>query len=130
MTNQKKRILVVDDEPGITRMLKLNLEATNEYEVKIENSSTNALATAQSFQPDLVLMDVLMPGRDGGELASDFKESSKPLRDVPIVFLTAAVTKTEVAARFGLIGGLPFLAKPVDIPEVIACFKKYLPSTV
>ena len=128
MENSKIRILVVDDEPSITRMLKLNLEETNEYEVRVENVSANALSAAQVFHPDLVLMDVLMPGRDGGELAGDFQASPTQLRAVPIVFLTAAATKSEVASGHGLIGGLPFLAKPVDIPEVIACLKKYLPA--
>lgn len=125
MTAQKKRILVVDDEPSITRMLKLNLEQTNEYEVLVENSPNQALQTAKAFHPDLILLDILMPGKDGGELASDFQASGR-LEKVPIVFLTAAATKAEVNTHHGMIGGLPFLAKPVDIPEVIGCIKKHL----
>jgi len=127
MNNPKKRILVVDDEPSITRMLKLNLEQTNEYEVMVENSPFHAYLTALSFHPDLILLDVLMPGKDGGHVASDFQESPK-FKDVPIVFLTAAVTKGEVTSGHGLIGGLPFLAKPVDIPTVVACINKLLPA--
>ena len=127
MNTQKKRILVVDDEPSITRMLKLNLEQTNEYEVMMENSPDLALQTAKVFRPDLILLDILMPGKDGGELASEFQASAK-LEKVPVVFLTAAATKAEVNTRHGLIGGLPFLAKPVDIPEVISCIKKHLPA--
>jgi CheY-like chemotaxis protein len=122
---EKKRILVVDDEPSITRLLKLNLEQTGEYEVKTENDAKAALGAAEDFVPDLVLLDVMMPGIDGGELASRFQ--AHPLfKNVPIVFLTAAATKTEVYNRGGRVGGLPFLAKPVELAEVLACLKQQL----
>lgn len=123
MDHNKKRVLVVDDEPSITRLLKLNLEQTEQYIVETENNAAHALAAARDFHPDVILMDVLMPGIGGGELASRFQESST-LKDVPIVFLTAAATKHEVLEHHGVIGGLPFLAKPVDIPEVIDCLRR------
>ena len=125
MNNGKKRILVVDDEPSITRLLQLNLEQTGDYEVATENIPKAALAVAEEFQPDLLLLDVVMPGLDGGNLASQLQTSPK-LKGVPIVFLTAAVTREEVRARHGLVGGLPFLAKPVSLHEVLACLKKHL----
>lgn len=119
----KKRILIVDDEPGITRMLKLNLE--REYEMRAENNALSALATARDFLPDLILLDVVMPGMLGGELA-DRLHAMPDLKTVPIVFLTAAATKDEVRAHHGLIGGLPFLAKPVDVQEVRVCLSRHL----
>jgi CheY-like chemotaxis protein len=125
MISEKKRILIVDDEPTITRLLKLNLEQTGDYEVATENMSKAALAAAEEFQPDLMLLDVMMPGLDGGSLASQLQNSPK-LKGVPIVFLTAAVTRDEVRARHGLVGGLPFLAKPVSLHEVLACLEQHL----
>jgi DNA-binding response OmpR family regulator len=125
MKQEKKRILVVDDEPSITRLLKLNLEATEQYIVQTENDARAALTTAETFQPNLILLDVLMPELDGGELASRLQASPK-LEGVPIVFLTAASTKKEVYARGGKVGGLPFLAKPVDLKEVLACLHQHL----
>ncbi len=125
MKQEKKRILVVDDEPSITRLLKLNLEATDQYVVRTENDARAAVASAEEFQPDLMLLDVLMPEMDGGQLASRLQASPK-LKGVPIVFLTAAATKKEVYARGGKVGGLPFLAKPVDLDEVLACLKLHL----
>jgi CheY-like chemotaxis protein len=121
----KRRILVVDDEPSITRLLKLNLELTNDYEVATENVSGAALEVAERFRPDLVLLDVMMPGLDGGNLASRLQASPR-LKHVPIVFLTAAVTRDEVRAHHGLVGGLPFLAKPVNLKEVLACLQDQL----
>jgi CheY-like chemotaxis protein len=121
----KKRILVVDDEVSATRLLKLNLEQTNQYVVRTENDPRKALAAAAEFHPDLMLLDVLMPGMDGGDLAS-LLLADPVLKSVPIVFLTAMATKTEVHRRAGRIGGLPFLAKPVDLNDVLACLKRHL----
>jgi len=125
MSNAKKRILVVDDERSITRLLKLNLEQTGEYEVATENVSKAALAVAEAFRPDLILADVMMPGLDGGTMASQLQASPR-LKGVPVVFLTAAVTREEVRTRRGLVGGQPFLAKPVDLREVLTCLQRHL----
>jgi DNA-binding response OmpR family regulator len=124
MKDKKKRILVVDDEASITRLLKLNLEQTGHYVVRAENDATLALTAAEEFEPDLILLDVMMPDLDGGQLASRFQAHSK-LKSVPIVFLTAAATKKEVYARGGQVGGFPFLAKPVDLAEVVACIEQH-----
>lgn len=129
MRADKKRVLVVDDESSITRLLKLNLEKTGKYVVQTLNSSEAVLKTALEFRPDLILLDVIMPGLDGGYLASALR-SHPALKTIPIVFLTAATTKQEVTARSGIIGGLPFLAKPVDLSEVLDCLERQLPSTV
>jgi CheY-like chemotaxis protein len=125
MNNAKKRILVVDDEPTITRLLKLNLEQTGDYEVATENVSRAALAAAEEFEPDLLLLDVVMPDLDGGTLASHLQTSPR-LKGVPIVFLTAAVTREEVRARHGLVGGQSFLAKPESLQEVLACLRRHI----
>jgi two-component system OmpR family response regulator len=125
MNTNKNRILVVDDEPGFTRLLKLNLERTGNYEIRTENRPTEALSAAWEFHPELILLDVMMPGLDGGTLSSYFLESPK-FKGVPIVFLTATVTKEEVSSHGGLIGGLPFLAKPVDMAELVACLNHNL----
>jgi len=123
--NTEKRILVIDDDASITRLLKLNLEQINGYSVRTLNDATQAMATATEFRPDLILLDVLMPGVDGGELAREF-QADPQFKKVPIIFLTAVTTKQEVSSRGGLIGGMPFLAKPVDIPEVVSCLEAYL----
>jgi DNA-binding response OmpR family regulator len=125
MNTNKKRILVVDDEASITRLLKMNLEQTGEYVVQAENNATHAVTAALAFRPDLILLDVLMPGLDGGELAAHFQASPR-LSKVPIIFLTAAATKREVASHDHMIGGLEYLAKPVDMPEVVARLEAHL----
>jgi len=85
-----KRILVVDDEPSVTRNLKLNLESSGDYDVFAENHAGNALAAARIFRPDLILLDVMMPGMDGGDVAARLR-ADPLLRDTPVIFLTALV---------------------------------------
>lgn len=121
----QKRILVVDDEASVTRLLKLNLEHTERYLVRTVNDAQEALMIAAQFRPHLILMDVLMPGIDGGQLASRF-QTDPDLKAIPIVFLTAIATKTEVLRGSGRIGGLPFLAKPVNLQEVLDCLDRHL----
>lgn len=121
----KKRILVVDDNASDTQLLKRHLEENHDYVVCEENDPKAALSTAEKFQPHLILLDVLMPEMDGGELAASFKANPK-LKTVPIVFLTAKLTKNEVALCGGWIGGYPFLAKPIVLAEVAECLKRHL----
>jgi CheY-like chemotaxis protein len=127
MPPAKQRILVVDDETSFTRLLKLNLEQTGRYEVLVENAPAQAASAARRFRPDLILLDVMMPEMDGGTLAARLR-ASPALEQVPIVFLTAAVRKEEVASRRGQIGGFPFLAKPVDLDELIEVLDEQLPG--
>jgi CheY-like chemotaxis protein len=115
-----KRILVVDDEPGITRTMKVNLERTGSYSVRTENHAGNALTAAKQFHPDLIFLDVMMPGMDGGEVAGQFK-ADPDLKNVPVVFLTAIVTKREMGTESKYIGGQSFIAKPLNIEALTRC---------
>jgi DNA-binding response OmpR family regulator len=114
----RKRILLVDDEIAFTRLLKLNLEQTNDYEVRIENWPEDALSAAREFRPHLVLLDVVMPRMIGGDVAARL-QADATLRATPIVFLSAAVGKKWVQEHEGIVGGFPFIAKPASVEEVI-----------
>jgi CheY-like chemotaxis protein len=123
MTN--KRILVVDDEPSVTRNMKLNLESGGGYEVMGENIATNALSTARMFKPDLILLDVMMPGMDGGAVAARLR--ADPLfRNTPVIFLTAIVSNEETDGHEMLSGDETFLAKPVDIGELKRTLEEHI----
>jgi CheY-like chemotaxis protein len=125
LKTEKKRILAVDDQATNTRLVKLYLERTGEYVVREENDSKAALASAEEFEPHLILLDVLMPDMDGWDVAAGLSINPK-LKAVPIVFLTAAMTKGEVAASDGELWGYPFLAKPFVLTELIACLQQHL----
>lgn len=123
----KKRILVVDDEKAITHFLKTNLERTGTYEVREENKGEHALAAALEFRPDLILLDVVMPDLDGAQVASQIKADGR-LRDTRIVFLTGILDKQEAGPGATVIGGSHFIAKPIDLKELIQSLEKLLQS--
>jgi len=125
MMTKRKRVLIIDDEASFTRLLTLNLHHTGRYTAEAVNDPAQAVAAAREFVPDVILLDVMMPGMDGGEVAARIQASPK-LKQTPIVFLTAAVRKGEVQSHEGHIGGLPFIAKPVDMDEVVGCIEKSL----
>ena len=122
---EKKRVFVVDDVPGDSQLVKLFLEQTNDYEVLEENDSRAALRAALEFQPDLILLDFAMPGINGRELATQF-EAHPELKTVPIVFLTAAITKAEARAVHGRLGRFPILSKPLRLEELLDCVRLQL----
>ena len=117
----KKRILLIDDEPSFTRGVKVYLEKTGAYEVREENRGRFGLDAARQFNPDLILLDVVMPDMSGGEVARHI-ETDRNMKNTPIVFLTAAAKKEDE----GIICGRTIIAKPVDPDQVVACIKDHL----
>jgi CheY-like chemotaxis protein len=124
--NEKPCILIIDNDRDFTHSAKVALERTGRYFVGEENDPSKAHQTAQGLQPDLVLLDIVMPDIDGGEVAARI-QSDPGLHRIPIVFLTALVTKAE--GRSGLrIQGHQFLAKPISLPELIEGIEENLPA--
>lgn len=123
---EKTRILVIDDESGFTRLLKLTLEKTGNYSVQEQNDAALALETARTFKPHLVLLDIVMPKMDGGGVASQI-QADPALKGTPIVFLTAIVSPQEVTPG-AMIGGFKFLAKPVSLAAVLKCIQENVPE--
>ena len=120
----KTKILIVDDEVSFARMVKLNLEKAGAYEVRVENKASYALAAAREFRPDLILLDVIMPNMDGGDVANQIKRD-RNLKGTPIVFLTATVSKNEAGAGGFNSGGELFLAKPISVEALIQCITEH-----
>ena len=122
-----KKIMIVDDESGFTRLMKLTLEKMGGYRVLEVNEGLKAWAKAREFRPDLILLDIVMPKIDGGDVAAQFK-ADPDLKKVPIVFLTAIVSKKE-AAPGDMIGGFPFISKPVSLDALVKCIEQNLTPT-
>lgn len=120
-----RRILLVDDEVGITRGLAMYLAENGDCEVRTENRGSRALAAAREFRPDLILLDIVMPDAEGGAIASAINIDPL-LKGTPVVFLTALVSRREAGGEYGHIGGRPFLAKPVDPDTVLACIDQHV----
>jgi len=123
---EKRRILIVDDDRDSTHLFKILLEKISHYLVLEENDAAKAHQSARDFRPDLILLDIMMPQIDGGDIAAQI-DADPGLQRTPIIFLTALVTKAE--AKAGLhIQGHPVLAKPIDIPELINRVEENLPA--
>jgi CheY-like chemotaxis protein len=120
----KTRVLLVDDEKSFTTLLRLNLEATGQYEVEVVNWAEDTLAVARKFIPDIILLDIIMPRMPGGNVAAEI-QADEELKGTPIVFLTAAVRRQQVEEAEGVICDLPCLAKPASMEEVVAMIEKY-----
>lgn len=121
----KKRILLVDDEPALTRMMRLNLEQTGRFEVREEHCGGLAVAAAREFKPDLIFLDVMMPDMGGDEIAEQLDEDPV-LSRIQYVFLTAIVTKRETGPGIAEISGKTFLAKPVKREELLGVVEDLL----
>jgi len=115
---KRKKILIVDDEASFTSLLKLNLEQTDDYEVKVENGAERAVAAARAFKPDLILLDVVMPGLFGSEVAARLR-ASDTTKSIPVVLLSAAVSRKSVDEKLGHVGGFPFIGKPASLDEIV-----------
>ena len=122
----KKKILIVDDEVSITKLLKIALERSGRYEVQCEAEGLKALAAAQSFGPDLLLLDVNLPDASGGEISAAFQEDPV-LKKIPIIFLTGMISQEEVQSGV-TIGGRLALAKPIDLAKLAESLEKLLPE--
>ena len=111
-------ILIIDDEAGFTNLVKLNLEQTRRFVVGVVNESVDAMAVAEEFKPQLILLDVMMPGKDGGELLAEL-EVNEQLKNVPVLFLTASTMNQLARAEQAAVQGRPVIAKPVLPQELI-----------
>lgn len=118
------KVMIIDDEKQFARLLKMNLESTGRYEVLTETNPMNAVHAAKQFRPDIVLSDVMMPGRDGGEVVASIR-ALPGFGNVPVIFITAVLRKSESNREGTLKGGNVYLAKPVRTEDVIACIEKY-----
>lgn len=107
-----KRILYVEDEPDIQAVAKLALEAIGGFEVMVCSSGKDALENVIAFSPDLILLDVMMPGMDGPATLQAMRDLPE-LGQTPAIFMTAKVQPQEVAGYKNL-GALDVIPKPFD----------------
>ena len=121
---KKKKVLIIDDEVAFTNIVKLTLEGKSNCEVGVENDPRQAVVTARKFWPDIIILDVVMPGLDGGEVHTQLM-ADPILKHIPIIFLTAIVRQKEVDERKGMIGGSFYIAKPVSADALIGAIEKH-----
>jgi DNA-binding response OmpR family regulator len=109
-----RRILVVEDDPVLTRVLRDNLTFEG-FDVRCVANGDLAAAAAREFSPDLVLLDVMLPGQNGFELCASFRKASR----TPIIFLTAMGQKPDKVRGLTL-GADDYITKPFELDELLA----------
>ena len=121
----KKKILIVDDDKTFTKVVKFNLESIGRFEVRVENTGERGLQAAKEYKPDLILLDLMMPDMSGDKVADQLKHS-KETNNIPIILLTAIVTKKESKDHDNILGDFDVLAKPIAIDKLISAIDKSL----
>lgn len=121
MANEK--ILVVDDEEHIAELISYNL-TSNGYKVVIANNGIDAIKLAIEEKPNLILLDLMIPGKDGYDVCKDVRSNSE-IRNTPIIMLTAK--SEEVDKILGLeLGADDYITKPFSVRELLARVKAVL----
>ncbi len=124
----KKRILVVDDEPDFASIVQGNLEKEG-FEVEVAYDGVEALGKVKANPPDVVVLDVMMPEKDGYEMCKELKADER-FADIPVIMLTAVgdhVTSTRYSHADGRsMEAEDYLAKPASAEEITASVKRLL----
>jgi len=107
-----QKILFVEDDPDIQMVAQLALEAVGGYTVQMCSSGKEALAVAEQFTPDLILIDVMMPGMDGPTTLMELRKKPS-LTHTPVVFMTARVQRHEIEQYLAM-GAADVISKPFD----------------
>jgi CheY-like chemotaxis protein len=125
----KPRVLIVDDDTSISRLIGMLLEKTGRYDVRVEQHPQAAPQAAREFLPDVFLLDVDMPGKDGGELARDLKRDPAFARK-PVIFFTSLVSAGETGGGEIMRGGQRYLAKTTNVAVISGCIDRSLAAGV
>ncbi len=121
--NKQKKILIVDDDPGILRLLEKCLPKAHGYEVITALESRKGLELARVHQPDLILLDIMIPDQSGGDLAKELREDPKT-QQIPIVFMSVLLEE-EGKKRIEIHGQeYRAVAKPIYLPELLSTIRK------
>ncbi|MEK6662740.1 MAG: response regulator [Pseudomonadota bacterium] len=112
MTQTLSKILYVEDEDDIRTIAQIALETVGGFTLKSCNGGAQAVNEGAGFAPDLILLDVMMPGMDGPTTLAALREQAA-LKEVPVIFMTAKVQPSEIA-HYRSLGALDVIAKPFD----------------
>ena len=115
------RILVVDDDPVILRLIEVNLDLEG-FEVETADRGEDAITRARDSSPDLIILDLMMPEMSGWEIAERLQEDAKT-KGIPIVFLSAR-TQDEDRRRGEELGVAGYVTKPFDPADLVSTIRK------
>jgi DNA-binding response OmpR family regulator len=115
---EKVKVLIIDDEVEFCQTIKLYLETAGKYEVFMAHNGNTGIDLARSNKPDVILLDIMMPGMSGGEVSAELHKDPS-MANIPVIYISAIISKDEQAKVYGFTGTTPIIAKPVQAKEVI-----------
>lgn len=118
-SSRKAKILIIDDEKTTCELLKSTMERTKKYEVWSTTSPSEGIDLAKKYRPDLILLDIVMPEMDGTEVATRLGDDPST-KNILIVFVSVLANQEEVDSKKGVIGGHPFISKPLNTKILMA----------
>ena len=119
----QSRVLLVDDDPVIVRLLEVNFRLEG-FHVRTASNGEEALEKAAEERPDVVVLDVMMPGLDGWEVCARMREDPK-MADIPVVFLSARARDDDRSHGYAL-GVVEYVTKPFDPADLIEVVRRHL----
>ena len=127
-TRPLNKICYVEDDEDIQRIVRLSLERVGKMTVEVVGDPMVAIETMKAFGPDLVLLDVMMPGMDGPTLFRAMKERPET-QSLPVVFITAKANQVELdeLTRLGAAGAISKPFSPKDLPDQLRAIWEKLP---
>jgi CheY-like chemotaxis protein len=112
MTMNAKRVLLIEDEPDIQKIVRLSLTLLGDYEVSTAGTGAEALELAAKTKPDLILLDVMLPEMDGYQTCLELGQNPET-RAIPVIFISAKAQQAEIAHGLRL-GAIGYITKPFD----------------
>ena len=122
----KKKILVIDDQEELLELTSRVLQSRG-YDVITLSDGENAIAVIKKESPQLVLMDMLMPGKDGAQVCQEMKSDSA-IRNIPVILTTGQMLDESEYSQEGLSGANDYLKKPFELDELLSKIEKFLPK--
>lgn len=120
----KNKILLIDDEESFCYFTKKNLEETGEFEVATAISADKGIKMIRKYKPDLILLDIVMPGKDGFEVLETIKKNEKT-RSIPVIMLTAK-GENSYKRKAARLYDEDYITKPVEVAELKSRMEKVI----
>ncbi|MCK9230170.1 MAG: response regulator [Syntrophales bacterium] len=118
MSEKVRKVLVVDDEEDFCSLTKQAIKAMTNFKVMTATDGRKAVSLAKKENPDVILLDIMMPGMSGSVVAEELLENPRTA-SIPIIFVTAIVKDSEIKDSDGMLGNRMFIAKPINVNNLL-----------
>lgn len=123
--SERKKLLLVDDDPNILKMLKLKLEKSGRFSVIATDNGAGVVSMVKNSSVDLVISDIDMPEMSGGEISAALQADPATV-NIPLIFLSSLISKSEATEAGGVIGGHRVVSKTMKVGDLVKAIEDVL----